>query len=276
MERNNNITFTINQAAKLLNVVPGTIRNWEKNGLITPKRTQSNYRVFSTADIDLMQKIKEYSIDKHMGAQAIRMLLNTTPADALEEAVEQKKEGRFSQELVPERWREIRRQQGYTLEEVSRNVGISVAQLSKIENGGSVSFETINTLAHFYRESTLYFLKAAGEDRRFVKKGEGEQIDLNGDPGIRMELLTARRSHAMYPVMCTVEPGSGNMVAHTHNGEEFYYVFSGALEITVENEMPYILHAGDSFYHKGSEKHTWMAVSPKPARFIWVHCSFSK
>ena len=66
-----NMTFTINQVAKILGVVPATIRNWEKSGLITTKRSASNYRIFTIDDIELLKKIREYSIDKHMTRRLI-------------------------------------------------------------------------------------------------------------------------------------------------------------------------------------------------------------
>ena len=61
-----NMTFTIKQVAKMLGVVSATIRNWEKSGLITVRRSASNYRIFTLDDIELLKKIREYSVDKHM------------------------------------------------------------------------------------------------------------------------------------------------------------------------------------------------------------------
>ena len=75
MNHEDKVTFTINQVAKILGVVPATIRNWEKNGMISSKRSASNYRIFTLDDIETLKKIKEYSVDKHMGTQAIKMLL---------------------------------------------------------------------------------------------------------------------------------------------------------------------------------------------------------
>ena len=72
MKHEDNITFTISQVAKMLGVVPATIRNWEKNGLIKAKRTASNYRVFTLDDIETLKKIKEYSGEKRMGVHVGR------------------------------------------------------------------------------------------------------------------------------------------------------------------------------------------------------------
>ena len=276
MDTNDNITFTIHQVAKMLGISPTTIRNWEKKGLIVSRRSSNNYRIFTIDDIELLKKVKEYSIDKHMGTHAIKMLLPVSSDTDIESYVEQQKENYYSQKLISEKWREIRKQQGYTLEEVSRAVGISVAHLSKLENGGNVSLDMMNRLAHFYRESPLYFMNSSQEEKRLVRKGTGEPIQLKNDPGLEMYSLVSMQEHVMYPVLCFVEPGCGNLTPHTHNGEELIYLLSGVLEIHINDEKPYIMHPGDSFYYRGSDKHSWQNISTKPAKLLWVHYSLSR
>lgn len=85
----------------------------------------------------------------------------------------------------------------------------------------------LNKLAHFYRESPLYFMEPAAQENRLVRKGCGEPIQLKSDPGLEMYSLIAMREHTMYPVLCVVEPGCGNLTPHTHNGEELIYMLSG-------------------------------------------------
>lgn len=279
MDQNDSLTFSINQVAKMLGVVPGTIRNWEKAGLITVKRSDNNYRIFTVDDLAVLHRVKEYSIDKHMGAHAIKLLIggNGEGTSAIVDSIRQQAEKQYSKQLLSEKWREIRKQKGYTLEDVSRMVGISVAHLSKLENGGNVSLELLRDLAHFYGESPLYFLEPVQEEKRLVQKNDGEPLDLNGDPGISMRSLASLREHVMYPVLCEVQPGSGNRAPHTHNGEEFIYMFSGVLEVHLNDESPYILHQGDSLYYRGSDLHSWWNPSNRTAaKFIWVHSSVAK
>ena len=277
MTHDDNITFTINQVAKMLGVVSATIRNWEKNGLITVKRSPSNYRIFTLDDIENLKKIKEYSVDMHLGTQAIRMLQPTPESgDDVTAYVEAQKETVYSRRLISEKWKEIRRQQGYTLEEVASAVGISPAQLSNLEHGSNISLDTMNKLAHFYGESPLYFMTPSPQETHLVKKGKGEEIRINSNPGINMTSLVAMTDHVMYPIMCTVEPGEGNTIPHSHNGEEMVYVISGTLEYRLNDDPPYILHAGDTFYYKGSDLHSWKNISSKPAKLLWVHSALSK
>lgn len=278
MDPNDNISFSISQVAKMLGVVPGTIRNWEKAGLITVRRSDSNYRIFTVDDLATLRRVKEYSVDKHMGAHAIKLLLGSSGEGGsdFEESVRQQAERLYSKKLLSEKWRELRRQKGYTLEDVSRAVGISIAHLSKLENGGNVSLELLRDLAHFYGESPLYFLEPVQNEKHLVGKNEGDPLDLNGDPGIEMLSLVAMREHVMYPVLCEVQPGSGNKTPHTHNGEEFIYLFSGSLEVHLNDDPPYVLHPGDSFYYRGSDLHSWWNPAKRPAKFLWIHSSVSK
>ena len=277
MKEKDDITFTINQVAKIIGVVPATIRNWEKNELIRIKRSASNYRLFTSEDIEILKKIKEYSNDKHMGQHAIKMLLPKPDSDSdVERFVEQQKEAFFSKKLMSEKWREIRKQKGYTLEDVSKAVGISVAHLSNLEHGGNMSLGLLNKLAHFYDESPLYFMSPTVQENRLVRKGAGDPIQLDNKPGIEMTSLITMQEHMMYPVLCTVEPGYGNLTPHTHNGEEMVYIISGTVEYRINDEPPYILKAGDTFYYKGSELHSWQNNSSKPAKLLWVHCAVAK
>ena len=278
MSDNDHLTFSISQVARMLGVVPGTIRNWEKCGLISVRRSENNYRIFTLDDLNTLRKVKEYSVDKRMGAHAIRYLIgsNGENGSELEDQIRQQRQKQYSKKLMSEKWRELRKQQGYTLEDVSRAVGISVAHLSKLENGGNVSLELLRDLAHFYGESPLYFLEPAPEEKHLVRQNEGDSLDVNGDPGIEMRSLCAMREHVMYPVFCEVQPGSGNKTPHTHNGEEFIQMFSGTLEVHLREDQVYVLRTGDSFYYKGSDLHWWWNAGKRPARFLWVHSSVSK
>lgn len=276
MSKEDNITFTINQVAKILGVVPATIRNWEKTGLIAVKRSTNNYRVFSPEDIENLRRIKEYSVEKRMGANAIKMLAPISTESVVENFVEQQKEVFYSRKLMSEKWREIRKQLGYTLEDVSREVGISVAHLSNLENGSNVSLDLLNKLAHFYKESPLYFMAPSNQESHIVKKGEGEPILLKSEPGLTMTSLIAMNDHIMYPVLCSVEPGCGNLNPHTHNGEELIYMLSGVIEIKLNEDPPYVIRTGDTFYYQGSDLHSWQNISSKTAKLLWIHSSVSK
>jgi MerR family transcriptional regulator/heat shock protein HspR len=53
--------FLIGIAAELAGMHPQTLRVYERRGLITPKRTAKNTRVYSERDVALLRRIQELS-----------------------------------------------------------------------------------------------------------------------------------------------------------------------------------------------------------------------
>ncbi|MGI9538658.1 MAG: heat shock protein transcriptional repressor HspR [Miltoncostaeaceae bacterium] len=53
--------FMISVAAELAGMHPQTLRVYERRGLITPQRTPRNTRLYSQADVELLQRIQALS-----------------------------------------------------------------------------------------------------------------------------------------------------------------------------------------------------------------------
>lgn len=51
--------LTIRQVAQLLNIHEDTIRYWEKQGLIQPKKNKRGWRIFTEQEIVHLRSIKE-------------------------------------------------------------------------------------------------------------------------------------------------------------------------------------------------------------------------
>lgn len=49
--------YVIGVAAKLIGVLPHTLRSFERRGLLTPFRTNGNMRLYSDADLELVRRI---------------------------------------------------------------------------------------------------------------------------------------------------------------------------------------------------------------------------
>lgn len=53
------MSYTIKQAAEIMNVTPTTLRYYDKQGLLPfMERKESGYRVFSDADISMLRVIE--------------------------------------------------------------------------------------------------------------------------------------------------------------------------------------------------------------------------
>ena len=66
--------FMISVAAEFAGVHPQTLRAYEQKGLVTPKRTGGNTRMYSRADIDRLNLINELTAEGINIAGVIRIL----------------------------------------------------------------------------------------------------------------------------------------------------------------------------------------------------------
>jgi len=263
---NEEIVFNISDVAKIVGVVPATVRNWEKAGLIQPKRKGNNYRVYNFNDIEILKKIKEYADEKNMSLSLIKQLLSKDVSYSKEKSV-------YDKEFYHAKLKKHREDEGYTLEEVSNAVGISPSYLSRIENGKTgVTYEILNKLAAFYGESTLRFFDIKNnEDSEVIRKGEGK-ILLTGLQGVTIESLINSDNDSFESVKFIVEPRCGDFKSHNHHsGEEFIHVLKGKLTVTLDDTTEFIIEEGDSIHFKSNRMHKWHNPSDDIAEILWVH-----
>ena len=64
--------FKIGQAAKALGVSPSTLRRWEREGKITPERTEGSHRLYRLSQFKISKKLKEF-IGKKEGKEVKKM-----------------------------------------------------------------------------------------------------------------------------------------------------------------------------------------------------------
>ena len=78
MQNNQIPIYTISVTAQLVGVHQETLRIWERNGLISPKR-RNNHRLYSNNDIRRLNFIKSLLDDKGLNLAGIRQLLEFYP-----------------------------------------------------------------------------------------------------------------------------------------------------------------------------------------------------
>ncbi|MEA4971311.1 MAG: MerR family transcriptional regulator [Candidatus Pelethousia sp.] len=69
-----------NEAAKLLDISMDTLRNWEMNGLLTVKRMENGYRIYTGEDVDRLKIIRSLRCANY-SLEAILNMLSTLSAD---------------------------------------------------------------------------------------------------------------------------------------------------------------------------------------------------
>jgi MerR family transcriptional regulator/heat shock protein HspR len=62
-ERHHHAVYVISVFAELAGVHPQTLRNYERSGLLNPKRTSGGSRRFSEADLEAIRRIQELTTD---------------------------------------------------------------------------------------------------------------------------------------------------------------------------------------------------------------------
>ena len=71
--------FTISTAANLLNVSVQTLRLYEKEGLVLPFKKSSKHRLYSKADIERIECIRNAITEKKMSINGIRTMYSLIP-----------------------------------------------------------------------------------------------------------------------------------------------------------------------------------------------------
>jgi transcriptional regulator with XRE-family HTH domain len=174
------------------------------------------------------------------------------------------------------RIRTLRVDRGWTLDELASRSGLSKSYLSRLEEGdrqpsiaAMLSIATayglaINDLFSGEQESGMCGIVRAGSDP--LRQGNGLYYRplMNGD-----------RESNIHPIRITVPlDRSGDDLYH-HDGEEWLYVLSGTLCLTVEAEQ-HELKPGDAAHFDARLPHRLAAIGDEDAEIILVACPLSR
>jgi transcriptional regulator with XRE-family HTH domain len=250
----------ISEVARRVGISSSALRAWEALGLVTPRRTQSRYRLYGESDVRLLQRAIFLRRARGLNPPAIVHVLKrqgvvSAPAEGT---------------LAPgQRFRRLRTKRGLSLAQVAKATGVSVGFLSGLERGQMrSSVATLRRIAKFYRTNILSLFETAGENQRLVRPSERKILETA--PDVRMELL-AWGNTAMEPHLFRVKPGGGSGESYSHEGEEFLHVLRGDFEIWLNKSEHYRLKPGDSLYFESSIPHRWKNPGRRETWVLWVN-----
>src|SRR5437660_613660 len=213
------LTLRISEVARRVNISSSALRAWEQLGLVIPQRTKSRYRLYSEADVRLLQRALSLRRARGLNPAAIVHVLKRQGAVALPAE---------AASLPGQRFRRLRTRRGLSLAQVARATGVSVGFLSSLERGQMrSSVATLRRIARFYRTNILSLFEAAGENPRLVRPRQRKILETTA--GVRMELL-AWGNTAMEPHLFRIKPNSGSGESYAHEGEEFLHILPGDFE----------------------------------------------
>jgi transcriptional regulator with XRE-family HTH domain len=169
--------------------------------------------------------------------------------------------------------RRLRRERGLTLQELADAVGTSVAHLSRLESGGrQPSIEGLLRIAAALGVGVDELL-AAPEEPGPGTVVRGATAPVYEVEGFRFQPLIPEAGPeglAAVKVVFPVDRTEGEY--REHEGEEWIYVLSGRLRLTLGSERA-VLEPGDAAYFNGLLPHRWDVLGEEDAEILMVGCS---
>ncbi|MGH3086158.1 MAG: MerR family transcriptional regulator [Rubrobacteraceae bacterium] len=263
--REGSVGFSIGEVSQAIGLAPQTLRLWEREQLIRPRRTDRGYRVYSESDVERLRKIKRLRKSEGLNFAAIRKSLGPPPENEESDRVPEEPEGRNP----GERLRRLRVKSRKTLKSVSEATGLSISFISALERGGSgASVSSLKLLAGAYGV-TMRELFGADLDQKSPLVRESERPIMRWDNGVRFEEMTTGEK-VMDPSYIKVPSGAGSEGFYSHEGEEFIYVISGVLHVELKDQETYVVGPGDTLYFYSTTPHRWWAEDG-PVEAVYVN-----
>ena len=259
----------IGAVARRLGISASMLRAWEKLGLTHPRRTDSQYRIYTREDRRILRRAVYLRRVLGLNGPAI---LNQLRQEGLIAAGTAGTNG-ISATLVGSRFRKLRLQSGESLSEAAAAAKISVGFLSNLERSQtSASVAVMRRLAAHYGVNIVDLFNGfhpSGDETESPRVTPAERRVLEGGEGVRMELL-AWGKILMEPHLFRVAPGGGSRESYSHEGEEFLFVIRGRLTIFLEDKE-YRLKTGDSFYFESKTPHRWFNPGKTETSMLWIN-----
>ncbi len=165
--------------------------------------------------------------------------------------------------------REARKDQNLTLRDLSERSGLSVSQLSKLENGKArLTVDIALVIAgvlHVPVASFLFRPKPGMQARRSITRA-GSGVIHEGN-AMEFEVLCSDfrdKANIFWRVTLHAHSFEENGGWRSHSGEEFIHVLSGRLELHTIHYDPTVLQPGDSILFDGEMQHAYVALGDDP------------
>lgn len=162
---------------------------------------------------------------------------------------------------------------GWTLDEAARQAALSKSYLSRLEEGErQPSLAALLALSRAFQVplSSLFGEEAGARSGIVTRAGE---VSFQQGNGLRYTSLSGSvRVRNMQPLRVTVPADRTGDELYRHDGEEWLYVLSGTLKLTLSAET-FLLHSGDAAHFDAREPHRLSALHGTDAELILVACA---
>lgn len=169
------------------------------------------------------------------------------------------------------RLKELRELRGYSVREVSENLGLSMEEYRSYENGEKdFSFSVMYRLAEILEVDIVNILSGHSPKLKgcsVVRKGKGMRVKKDDAYEYKHLAYTFANKKAE-PFLVTIHPDDVATM-HGHKGQEFNYVLEGTLRFRI-GDLSYDLEEGDSVYFDSSIEHMEMSANGETVVFLAV------
>ena len=177
--------------------------------------------------------------------------------------------------LLAQNLRRIREEKNVSMKELGEKSDLSVAQISKLENGkADPSVSSLMRLASVLNVSVAMLLAEDTPKVSPLRKGEGypfRRYTGTGEPVIEI-FLNVSKDARMQPEIITLPPKAESGPPLSHNGEEFFYVLEGSADFFYGAEC-FPMEQGDFLYFDNTVPHRWINTNGEEETRLLVCCS---
>lgn len=173
-----------------------------------------------------------------------------------------------------DRVRDLRKRANLTLEELSRQSGVSRAMLSKVERGEKSP--TIGVAKRICRalNTSLSFLTGGEEDRRAVAivRKDQRHVFRDQETGFERHLLSPPIAGSTVELLLHLLPAgtsTGVMPSYPSGTEKYVVVADGELDVAI-GSGDHHLKPGDSLYFEADVEHSFENRSKAPCSYYLV------
>ncbi|PKN61494.1 MAG: transcriptional regulator [Deltaproteobacteria bacterium HGW-Deltaproteobacteria-15] len=167
--------------------------------------------------------------------------------------------------------RSLRKQKQLSLKQLAERVGCSPSYLSMVENSKiDPGVSRLKRIADGLG-ITIVDLFQTPAGRSLVIRSHERICAEFPSSRTRIEILVPQVSEKQIDArMAIIHPGGSSSGEYRHPGEEFGYVISGMLELTVDG-VDYALREGDSFYFASTSNHYFRNPGKEDTFVLWVN-----
>ena len=175
---------------------------------------------------------------------------------------------------IGQKVKDLRREHSMTLKDLSAQTGLSVSFISQLERGlTTIAIDSLDSIASVFNVPiTSFFVSYKSSEPAEPVTRKYRRVLLTADSAsVQYSLSTNIEGKRMFPCFYELPPSleKETLEQYSHAGEEFVYVLSGILTLTINGAL-YSLYPGDCFHIDAKKPHNIQNNTPDTVCFISV------